>query len=88
MKISTESEYNAAILEIDDLIDCPDDDQVAMNRLEQLSIAVEEYEEIHYPIEPATPEMLIDFCREQNPGMSEEQIIEIVNRLHKNINGD
>ncbi len=65
MKLENELEYNKAVLEIDDLMDAPEDDQVAMARLDELVQAVVDYEEIHYPIPPASEEEMFEFFKDQ-----------------------
>ena len=62
--IKTEADYEAALAEIDTLIDvpegCPEED-----RLELLSILVEAWEAEHYPIDPPDPVEAIKFRMEQ-----------------------
>ncbi len=49
MKIQTETEYEDALLEMDDLSDCSDNDHDSLCRLAELEIAVEEYEKEKHP---------------------------------------
>jgi HTH-type transcriptional regulator/antitoxin HigA len=48
-KIETEAEYDAALAQIDALMDCQEDTE-AETELERLVQLVEAYEDIHYPI--------------------------------------
>jgi HTH-type transcriptional regulator / antitoxin HigA len=62
--IKTQAEYEAALAEIDRLMDAPDTSPEA-DRLELLSILVEAYENQHYPIDPPHPVEAIKFRMEQ-----------------------
>lgn len=67
MKISvikTKEEYKRALKEIDKLLDC-EEDTPESDRLELLSILVENYENIHYKIETPDPIEAINFRMEQ-----------------------
>lgn len=63
--IKTEADYEAALAEIDTLLEAapgaPETD-----RLEVLSLLVEAWEDIHYPIEAPDPVEAILFYMEQN----------------------
>lgn len=62
-----ESEYNKAVEEVDGLLDAdPPEGSVDYERLEFLSVLVEEYEERHFPMgEDVTPREAVDFMLEQ-----------------------
>ena len=62
-----EAEYTAAIEEIDRLLDLdPEMGSDEYERLEFLSVLVEEYEDGHYPIETRpSPQDIVDFVLEQ-----------------------
>lgn len=62
--IKTEAEYDAALAEIDTLMDAAGNSQEA-ERLELLSILVEAYESEHYPIDPPDPVEAIKFRMDQ-----------------------
>lgn len=52
MKLLSEAEYDQAVLELDDLLDAdPEDDSLEGQRIIELTDAIYEYEEEHYPIE-------------------------------------
>ena len=63
--IKSEEEYEAALAEIDTLLDA-EEGSPEEERLELLSILVEAYEDIHYPIDPPDPIEAIKFHMEQN----------------------
>lgn len=63
--IRTESDYDAVLVEIDRLMDAPEGDRDATDRLEVLSALVKVYEEQHYPIAPPSPVELLKFVMEQ-----------------------
>jgi HTH-type transcriptional regulator/antitoxin HigA len=62
--IRTEADYDAALAEIDRLLDAAEGSAGA-ERLELLSILVEAYEEVHHPIDPPDPVDAIHFRMEQ-----------------------
>ena len=62
--IRTEAEYEAALAEIDGLMDASEDSPQA-DRLELLSILVEAYENEHYPMNPPDPIAAIKFRMDQ-----------------------
>lgn len=73
-----EAEYDAAVAEIDDLLDrevaegTPD-----FERLEFLSVLVEAYDDEHYPTGKAsTQQSLVDFMLEQN-GLKRSDLIDV-----------
>lgn len=70
--IRTEADYQAALKQIDTLIDCEDDSEEA-DILDVLSVLVENYESEHYPIAPPDPIDAIKFRMEQM-GMVESEI--------------
>ncbi len=64
--LRTEDEYDAAIVEIEALLDldpvaCSDD----WERLRFLSVLAEAYEREHYPTPAGTPQEVVDFMLEQ-----------------------
>jgi HTH-type transcriptional regulator/antitoxin HigA len=61
-----EDEYDLAVEEIERLLDAdPALGTEAYERLEFLSVLVEDYEERHYPVDQATPQAAVDFMLEQ-----------------------
>jgi HTH-type transcriptional regulator/antitoxin HigA len=62
--IKTEAEHEAALAEIDRLMDAPDDSPEA-DHLELLTILVEAYENVHYPIDLPDPIEAIKFRMDQ-----------------------
>jgi HTH-type transcriptional regulator/antitoxin HigA len=62
-----DSEYNKAVEEIDWLLDtAPPKGSAEYERLEFLSVLVEEYEERHFPMgEDVSPQEAVDFMLEQ-----------------------
>ena len=62
--IRTEADYEAALAEIDHLLDAPEG-SAAAEGLELFSILVEAYEEAHHPIDPPDPIDAIHFRMEQ-----------------------
>ena len=63
--IRTEADYDAALEEINALMDAPENDGEANDKLEVLSALVKVYEEQHYPIAPPSPIDLLNFVMEQ-----------------------
>jgi HTH-type transcriptional regulator / antitoxin HigA len=66
--LKTEAEYEAAVAEIDALLDAdPAEGSEAYDRLEFLSVLVEAYETEHYPmpIGEVTPQAVVEFMLEQ-----------------------
>lgn len=63
--IKSESEYEAALAEIEKLWDSKEGTPEACP-LDELVELVVQYEEVHYPIEPPTPEAVAQFMKEQN----------------------
>jgi len=72
-----ESEYNTAVEEIDRLLDAdPPMGSVEYERLEFLSVLVEEYEERNFPMgEDVSPQQVVDFILEQR-GMERSDLAE------------
>jgi len=69
-------EYQAAVAEIDRLLATePKRGTRAFDRLELLSILVEAYEEVRYPIEGGTPQSMVVFVMEQK-GVTRRQLAE------------
>jgi HTH-type transcriptional regulator/antitoxin HigA len=70
--LRTAAEFDAAVAEIDRLLDLdPQPSTDAYDRLELLSVLVEDYEARHHPIDDSnlTPQDVVDFMLEQR-GMS------------------
>jgi HTH-type transcriptional regulator / antitoxin HigA len=66
--LRTESEYEAAVAEIDALLDAdPAEGSEAYDRLEFLSVLVEAYETEHYPMPTGdvSPQAVVEFMLEQ-----------------------
>ena len=74
--IRTEVEYELALAELYQLLDSPDgsDDY---DRAELLSILIEKYEEVHYPIDNPDPIDAIKYVMGEN-GMNQMQLGEII----------
>lgn len=70
-----ETEYNAAVSEIDALLDDdPEPGSEAYERLEFLSVLVQVYEDAHNPLEALpTPQEVVDFVLEQR-GLSRSDL--------------
>jgi HTH-type transcriptional regulator/antitoxin HigA len=62
--IKTEAEYHAALARFEELLDM-DESERDEDEIELLSILIEKYEDIHYPIEPPDPVDAIKFRMEQ-----------------------
>jgi HTH-type transcriptional regulator/antitoxin HigA len=65
--LRNEAEYTAAVAEIDQLLDTdPPPHSEAYERLEFLSVLVQDYEEAHFPLEQlTTPQDVVAFMLEQ-----------------------
>ena len=63
--IRTEADYDSVLVEINSLMDAPDDDVESNDKLEVLSALVKVYEEQNYPIAPPSPIVLLNFVMEQ-----------------------
>ena len=70
--VRTEADYKAALILIDELVDCEDGTEQA-DLLDVLSVLVENYESEHYPIAPPDPIDAIKFRMEQT-GMLQKEI--------------
>jgi HTH-type transcriptional regulator / antitoxin HigA len=69
--LRTSDEFDAAVAEIDRLLDLdPQPPTAEYDRLELLSVLVEDYESRHDPIDDSdlTPEQVLGFLREQQAG--------------------
>jgi HTH-type transcriptional regulator/antitoxin HigA len=67
-------EYDAAVSEIDVLLDRGRLSREDEDRLEFLTLLVEAYDEAHYPLgEHSTPQSVVDFLLEQN-GMTRAEL--------------
>lgn len=76
--LRNEAEYEAAIGEIEALLDAdPDAGTVAYERLEFLSVLVEDYEERCYPMDATTPQDAVSFMLEQK-GMSRSDLNDLM----------
>ena len=76
--LRSEAEYNAAIAEIECLLDGnPQAGSEAFDRLEFLSVLVEHYEDEHYPMGPVTPRDAVTFMLEQK-GLSRADLHDIM----------
>jgi len=71
--IRTEAEYDAALAEIDRLMDAPESDRDASDRLEVLAMLVKAYEDRQYPIDPPSPVEVLKFVMEQR-GLSRKDL--------------
>ena len=66
--LRTEDDYQAAVAEIDRLLDLdPQAPSAGYDRLELLSVLVEEYEARHHPVDDSslTPQDVVDFVLQQ-----------------------
>jgi HTH-type transcriptional regulator/antitoxin HigA len=78
--LRTEGEYDAAVAEIDRLLDLdPRPYSEGYDRLEMLSLLVEDYDSRNHPIDDSdlTPQDAVDFMLEQK-GMSRSDLAEIM----------
>lgn len=72
--IRTRKEHKAALLRIQELFDLdPKEGSAAFDELELLTMVVEEYEDIHYPVPPPDPIEAIKFRLDQL-GLSEKDL--------------
>ena len=65
MKINTEEEYDQALKDIERLWDISEESIENFDLFNNLVDAVEEYEEIHFPIPEPSEEDLIEFRKDQ-----------------------
>ena len=80
--LRTWPEYRAAVAEVDRLLDAePQPLSEEYDRLELLSLLIEDYEARHNPIteEGLTPQDVVDFALEQH-GLSRTDLAELVDR--------
>jgi HTH-type transcriptional regulator/antitoxin HigA len=76
--LRTEEEYEAAIAEIERLLDEGSEEGTeAFDRLELLSVLVEHYEEERYPMEAVSPQEAVSFMLEQK-GMARAELEEVM----------
>lgn len=75
--LRNEKEYSAAVEEIDRLLDAdPERGTEEYDRLEFLSVLVQAYEDVHYPMEDlTTPQEAVELMMEQK-GLSRSQLAE------------
>ena len=72
--LRTAREYEAAVAEVDALLDRGRLSREDEDRLEFLTLLVEAYDEAHYPMgERSTPQSVVDFLLEQN-GMTRAEL--------------
>jgi HTH-type transcriptional regulator / antitoxin HigA len=74
--LRSEADYQAAVAEIDRLLDMdPQAPSAEYDRLELLSLLVEDYEARHYPIDDSnlTPQDVVDFVLQQR-GMTRAEL--------------
>lgn len=88
--LRTEAEYNAAVHEVDELLDKnPQQGSDEYDRLEFLSVLIEAYEADAYPFTDASPQEVIEFMLEQK-GMTRGELAEMMggrSRLSDFMNG-
>jgi len=77
--IKTEADYNNALKEIDNLM-LVEDDSPEAERLELLSILVENYEEKHHKIDSPDPIEAIKFVMEQSSLTNSDLLLSIGSR--------
>ena len=74
--IRNESDYEAALREIDRYLDAAEGSS-ERDRLEVLSVLVDDYEAKHYPIAPPDPIAAIEFVLEQR-GLSRKDLEDVI----------
>ena len=78
--LRTDAEYKAAVAEVDALLDAdPRPGTKEYDRLEFLSVLIEEYEDEHEPASGAgvTPQAVVDFMLEQK-GLTRADLAEVI----------
>lgn len=76
--LRNEAEYEAAVREIDSLLDRdPPEGSADYDRLEFLSVLVEDYEDEHVRVPATSPQDAVDFMLEQK-GMSRSDLSELM----------
>ena len=77
--LRNDAEYEAAIAEVEALLESEDlaPGTPDYERLEFLSVLVEEYEDKEFPVDRANPQAIVDFMLEQK-GMSRSDIIDVM----------
>ena len=75
-ELNTEVDYEAACARIDELIDIPETDEV-MNELMLISMLVEKYEEVHYPMDDASPLDVIKFMMDMK-GIKQKDLVGVL----------
>jgi len=76
--LRTEKEYEAAVAEIERLLDEGSEEGTeGFDRLELLSVLVEHYEQERYPMEAATPQEAVSFMLEQK-GMTRADLEDVM----------
>lgn len=74
--IKTEKDYLAALKQLDDLFDAPENSSEG-EKAELLMILIEDYEERNYPIDPPDPIEAIKFRMEQS-GMKNKDLAQVI----------
>jgi len=64
-QIMSEEDYEKALIRIEALMDAEADTTEIVAELERLTLLVEAYEDIHYPMDPPDPVEAIKFRMEQ-----------------------
>jgi len=80
--IKTEDDYRTALAALERLIDLDPDDGVEADRLEVLSILIEDYESKNFPIDLPDPIEAIKFCMEQQ-GKSQADLAPLIGSRSK-----
>jgi HTH-type transcriptional regulator/antitoxin HigA len=89
--LRSEAEYDAAVLEIDELLDAnPEPGSEEHDRLEFLSVLVEAYDDEHYPMgDSSSPQGMVEFMLEQR-GMDRSVLVDLLggrSRVSEFLNG-
>lgn len=64
--LKTEADYEAALAEIEELFDRPDDDVDARDRAELLALLIDKFESERYPIPSGSPIDVVRFVMDQH----------------------
>lgn len=75
-KITTSEDYQIALQRVDELIDV-DHTEATHNELMLLSLLIEGYEDVHYPIQGASPLRVLKFMMEMK-GIKQQDLIPIL----------
>lgn len=71
--LKTEGDYEAAVAEIETLMEASEDDSRAIDRLELLALLVQKYEDEHFPVGEVTPVDVLKFVMEQR-GLAQKDL--------------